>query len=257
MINFKKLNQEDASAADEVNLNGHLQPNNNDILEAPFTPEEIVKVIKTLKNNKSVGIDGIMNEYIKATQALMVKVYTKLFNNILDTGELPSSWLTGLIVPIYKNKGDACSPDNYRGISLLSCLGKMFTTMVNNRLTDYANEQKLISENQAGFRKHYSTTDQIFVLKAIIDIYKHRKKKLYCGFVDFKKAFDCIWRAGLWIKLIENGITGKILKLIINMYKGIKSCVLIKGQQSDFFSCSAGLRQGENLSHFYLRCIYQ
>lgn len=99
---FKKLNQEDASAADEVNLNGHLQPNNNDILEAPFTPEEIVKVIKTLKNNKSVGIDGIMNEYIKATQALMVKVYTKLFNNILDTGELPSSWLTGLIVPIYK-----------------------------------------------------------------------------------------------------------------------------------------------------------
>ena len=75
-------------------------------------------------------------------------------------------------------------------------------------------------------------------------------KNLYCTFVDFKKAFDTIWRVGLWQKLIKNNITGKLLKVIYNMYDSIKSCVKFNNNISGFFSCDIGVRQGENLSPF-------
>lgn len=74
------------------------------------------------------------------------------------------------------------------------------------------------------------------------------KKKLFCAFIDFKSAFDKVWRNGLWIKLLNHGINGKCLGLIQNMYKQVKSCVIANGMKSNFFSCNIGVRQGENLS---------
>ena len=94
----------------------------------------------------------------------------------------------------------------------------------------------------------YSTMDHVFTLKSLIDIFLHKKKKLFCAFVDFKKAFDTVWRSGLWIKLISFGITGKLFNVIRNIYNNIKSCVQENGQKSDYFSCYTGVRQGENLS---------
>ena len=93
-------------------------------------------------------------------------VYIKLFNVILDTGVIPSSWVSGMIMPIYKNKGDRNNPDNYRGITILSCLGKLFTSLINVRLTDFVNKLNLIGPEQAGFRKSYSTIDHIIMAKS-------------------------------------------------------------------------------------------
>ena len=90
--------------------------------------------------------------------------------------------------------------------------------------------------------------DHVFTLKSLIDIFLHKKKKLFCAFVDFKKTFDTVWRSGLWIKLISFGITGKLFNVIRNIYNNIKSCVQVNGQKSDYFSCYTGVRQGENLS---------
>jgi len=107
----------------------------------------------------------------------------------------------------------------------------------------------VISENQTGFRKGHSTLDHVFVLKSLFDMLKYQKKKLYCAFIDYEKAFDRIWRDGMWYKLTKYGISGKILEVVKNMYKGIKSCVLgNNGERSDFFESHIGLRQGENLS---------
>lgn len=77
-----------------------------------------------------------------------------------------------------------------------------------------------------------------------------RKKKLFCAFIDFKQAFDTVWRTGLWRKLILNGINGKCFRYIKNMYMGIKSLVKLNGISSNFFECNVGVRQGENLSPF-------
>jgi hypothetical protein len=108
--------------------------------------------------------------------------------------------LTGIIRPVYKNKGKVDDPDNYRAIALISCLGKLFTSVINNRLTFLSNEFEIISKNQSGFRKGFSTTDNIFIMHALVSIYFSLGNTLYCTFVDFRNAFDTGWRTGLWKK---------------------------------------------------------
>ena len=75
-----------------------------------------------------------MNEHIKHTYHIMKHVYFKLFNIIFDSGLVPEVWTTGIINPIYINKGDKTKPENYRPITLLSCLGKLFTSVLNNKI---------------------------------------------------------------------------------------------------------------------------
>lgn len=246
---FKLLADEDNDINSDENIPYEVNINdNNSILNDPITVEEVKKCIRTLKNNKSPGNDMILNEYIKCTQNVMLPLYVKLFNKILNTGHFPKEWLTGVIIPLYKNKGDIKDVNNYRGITLLSCVGKLFTSVLNERLKHFSDVTQAIGESQAGFRSDYSTLDHIFLLKCVIDIFNWKKEKLYCLFVDYKKAFDLVWREGLWYKLVKEKVDGKILNVIRSMYNNIKSCVMLEQQKSNTFICNMGVRQGENLS---------
>ena len=220
----------------------------NDIINEKITENEIMQAISQLKLNKSAGVDRIINEYIKSTSTLLIPVYVKLFNTIFDNGVFPEEWHTGIIIPIFKNKGSRLNPENYRPITLLCCCSKLFTTLLNNRLNKFIEENNIISEAQTAFRKGYSTTDHIFTLHHLIDILKKRKKKLYCAFVDFEKAFDMVPRTLLWYKLLQNNINGKFFRIIYEMYQGLKSIILVNNKQSALFPCNIGIRQGENLS---------
>ena len=222
----------------------------NHTINQPITHDEVFRSIKMLKNNKASGEDRIFNEYIKATYDCMLNLYTELFNMILDSGVIPTQWICGNIVPIYKNKGDSTDPQNYRPITLLSCLGKLFTAIINERLNKYSDSVQLILENQAGFRRGLSTTDNIFSLYSLIELFKLFKKKLYCAFIDFEKAFDSVWHIGLWNKILQSNIDGKCFRIISNIHKGIKSKVVCNGASSEVFNCTVGVRQGENLSPF-------
>lgn len=226
--------------------NTNIDP--SQILNDPITKEEVLRNIKKLKNGKSPGIDMVLNEYIKSTQNLLCPLYIGLFNKILDTGVLPADWLVGVVVPLYKNKGDMQDVNNYRGITLLSCMGKLFTSILNERLNNFSNAMNIINETQAGFRQGYCTLDHIFLLKCVIDLFNWKRKRLFCLFVDYKKAFDMIWREGLWYKLVKENVQGKILNVIKNMYSNIRSCVMLNQQVSDTFVCNVGVRQGESLS---------
>lgn len=155
----------------------------------PINEFEVQSAIKQLKNNKSPGIDNIKNEHIKNTSQIMIPLYTKLFNLIFDTAIIPKSWSIGVIKPIYKNKGDPSLPENYRPITILSCLGKLFTLIINNRLKCYAEKYSILESCQAGFRKNHSTADNLFIIKCLIDIAKANKTKLFCCFIDFKAGF--------------------------------------------------------------------
>jgi hypothetical protein len=121
-------------------------------------------VSENLKNEKASGEDEIINEYIKSTVNQFINVYEKLFNVIFDNDIMPSSWLIGMIKPTYKNKGDKFDPKNYRPITIVSCLGKLFTAILNGRLTEFSESFSVLSENQSGFRKGYSTSDNMFTL---------------------------------------------------------------------------------------------
>jgi hypothetical protein len=88
----------------------------------------------------------------------------------------------------------------------------------------------------------------MIVIKMLLELAFQNKKQLFCAFVDFEKAFDKLWRTGLWEKIIRHGITGKMFNVIFNMYDSINSAVSYKGQQSPQFASHIGVRQGENLS---------
>lgn len=172
--------------------------------------------------------------------------YTAFFNFILDTGLIPEAWLEGIICPIYKGNGDPLEPSNYRPITILSCFGKLF--VLNMKLNKFLDSYELLIQNQAGFRSGFSTNDHIFAFYAIAELLKSKNEKLFCSFLDFSKAFDSVWRVGLWMKLLSNGINGKVFRLIYNLYLNIKSCMIFSGGQSQFFHSYSGVRQGENLS---------
>ena len=84
----------------------------------------------------------------------------------------------------------------------------------------------------------------------LINILNNQKKKLYCANIDFQKAFDTVWREGLWLKILESKIRGKCFNVVYNLYQNIKSCVQVNGEYSAFFQCNLVVRQGENLSPF-------
>ena len=236
-------------SADEIPDEG------DEILNNDFTSIELKKLSKKLKNNKSSAIDNVINEFLKYSPEIYKELILKLFNLILKTGIIPSEWCISFISPIYKNKGEKSDPNNYRGISIISCLGKLFTALINERLTKFTDLNEIIGEEQAGFRSGYSTQDHIFTLHAIIEIYLNHinqktsgEKKLYCAFIDYQEAFDLVDRSCLWQKLLACDIKGKIMKLIFNLYQNTKACVKLNNQLSHSFNCNIGVRQGDNLS---------
>ena len=200
----------------------------------PFTIKEVAKFIAKLKNNKSPGTDQISNKFLKKSIRQTTDLLTKLFSLILASGVVSEQWSIGVIKPIYKASGDDTDPSNYRGITLLSYLAKLFSNLNNHRLTLSVDNNNIIGPEQPGFwAVFFLTTDPMFPLKTLIDFYNHKRKKLFCCFVDYSKAFDSISRTKLWHKLLESNISGKKFNSVHNTYKTAKSCVSSDGQISD------------------------
>ena len=132
---FQELNR--AETTPPVNIPESHTENTNEIVNKAFSAAEIKKHITSHKNNKSPGVDNILNEFIKYGPEELIPVLEKLFNIVLDTGIIPTNWTIGVIKPLYKNKGDINDVNNYRGITLLSCIGKLFTSILNSRLYSY------------------------------------------------------------------------------------------------------------------------
>ena len=148
------------------------------------------------------------------------------------------------IGPVHK-KGDVCDPANYRGIALSSCLSKLFCSIIGNRLECFTIEHNLIPNCQIGFTRRSGTSDHILVLKTLIDKYILKlKKPLYSCFVDFKCAFDRVWRAGLLFKMIKCEISSKFINLIDDMYKETTYQIKFQDGLSGPISAIAGVKQG-------------
>ena len=187
---------------------------------------EIEKAIKSLKNGKAHGQDLISNEMIKNSIKFILQPLHQIFNYILNTREYPEEWSKGHVVPIYKS-GDKSNPKNYRGISISSCLGKLFATILNEHLLSFLNSKRAISKEQIGFQRGKRTSDHALTLKTIIDYYKTKHKKVFSCFVDFRAAFDKIWHAGLINKLRNMCIPTYIINLLKSMYSKLNTQVKI------------------------------
>ena len=216
-------------------------------LERAITSEELTKNLRKLKNNKSPGSDLWTNEMLKfitSIHPLLLKIYNKVF----DARYYPEEWAKGLVKPLHK-KGEIGDPNNYRGITLISVVGKLFTRIINSRLTEWADKYEFYFAGQAGFRSGHSTMDNIFILNSIINKTIDKKGRLYAFFIDLSKCFDKIVRENVFYKLVNIGIGNKIIDVIKSLYSHVKCIIRDNNVDSTFgFLCALGVLQGECLS---------
>ena len=220
-------------------------------LDFKISMKEISDAISSLKSKKSSSFDSILNEMLKYSQTSFLASFNKLFNTILTCGKFPKEWARGFIVPLFKNgsKDMKDDPSNYRGITIGSNIGKLFTKILNNRLENFFLKHKFICKEQIGFCQNKRTSDHMFILKTLLDKYTQGGKKyLFTCFIDFRKAFDRVWHIGLLYKLRTYGISDLFYSVIKNMYERTELCVKVEDQVTDFFPSSIGVRQGDNIS---------
>ena len=222
------------------NLQIEPDTNNSDITE-----EEIQNAIKKMKNKKAPGFDSITIEAIKAGGVKMVDALHKIFNTIWKIEKTPMDFSRMVVTPIHK-KGDVLIRKNYRAIALLSIPGKIFLRVLMERMKEKVTSK--LSESQYGFRPGRGTVDAIFILRQIIEKAKEKNIPIHFHFIDFKAAFDTIWRNALWKMLEGIGVNPKIINIIKYIYENTQCAVMIDGNLTDWFSVLVGVRQGCILS---------
>ena len=218
-----------------------------DILDQPISEKEIIENTKSLKNKKSTGYDCISNEMLKASIPLLAPLFSKVYNHLLLSEKFPKPWSFGYIVALFK-KGDYYDPSNYRGLTLSSCIGKLLTKILNNRLVKYLEQQHIITSNQIGFKPKQRTSDHILVLKTICDYYRSNHKAVYLCFVDLTKAFDTVNRMFLMYKLQKINLSTKFINIVQSMYMDTQACIKTENGDTDNFPIQLGTRQGCNIS---------
>jgi hypothetical protein len=216
-------------------------------LNVDITLVEVQQAFKKLKRHKAAGIDGIKPEFLLDAAVALQQPLLIAFNKILCEGYC-ESLSVGIIHALYKG-GDNSQFDNYRGITVGPVLAKVFAMILESRMSQWAEANDLRVKGQAGFRKDFRTTDNLFILRTLIEEARFQKKKLYTCFVDFKKAFDTVPRDLLWQVLEGLGISGRILECLRSMYRQDQACLHHpeEGLTPAFF-CRIRVKQGCPLS---------
>jgi len=206
--------------------------------------------MKKLRNGKAPGPDCIHAEFLRYGGAELHRALRILFSEILDKEEWPERWALGLICPIYKRTGDETELDNYRPITLLSIVSKLFELLMNIRFTEWSEKNRTLCDEQGGFRTKRGCADQLFLLKEVWSSRRECKQPTFAAFLDVKSAYDRVWRTGLWHELYLCGIRGKAWRMVRAMYANMRRVVLVDGQRSSEFSVDVGVSQGSVLSPF-------
>ncbi|MCP4494507.1 MAG: reverse transcriptase family protein, partial [Gammaproteobacteria bacterium] len=168
-------------------------------------------------------------------------------NNALCEGQVPDQWKLSNIVPVPK-KGDLTETDNYRGISVTSIVSKTLNRMILNRVKPCL--EKLLRNNQNGFRPGRSTTSHILALRRILEGAKAKNLSAVMLFIDFKKAFDSVHRGILMKILRAYGLPDIIVDLIERMYTGTLAKVITPDGLTEVFKILAGVLQGDTLAPY-------
>ena len=228
----------------ESRMEGH---GNNQLLNYNITEGEVRHAISRLKLGKAAGCDELTNELIKAPP--MFPVLFRLIQFCFESSLVPDAWLNSIVKPIPKSSNsDPRVPMNYRGISLLSCVYKLYSSILNHRLLFHLEESGLLADEQNGFRKNRSCVDHIYSLTSIVYSRLHKGKPTFCGFVDFHKAFDCLNRDLLCFKLLSAGVDGYLYKALKALYRNTVGCVQINEHRTGWFPTPSGVKQGDILS---------
>ena len=219
---------------------------NESLSSITFEINDIEKIIKNLDPNKSHGHDMLSIRMLKLCGESIYKPLNLIFKSCLETGQFPSDWKKANVVPVFK-KGDKQLLKNYRPISLLPIIGKIFERLLYNQMFEFFIRNDLISQNQSGFKPGDSCINQLLAITH--EIYKSFDACLdvRAVFLDISKAFDKVWHQGLLYKLKQNGISGNLLETLTDFLKDRKQRVVLNGQNSSWANIEAGVPQGSIL----------
>ena len=215
--------------------------------EVNCVSREVKNAIRRIKKGKAVGPDELPVEVWKNMGKMGTKFLTRLFNRLLIGERMPEEWRS-VLIPIYKNKGDAQCCGNYRGIKLMGHTIKIWERIIEDRLRDRVE----ISKQQYGFMPGKGITNAMFALRMLMEKYRKGQRELHCVFVDLEKASDRVPWKELWYCMRKSGIVEKYVQLVQDMYEGSKTvmrCVV------GTFKVKVGLHQGSSLSSFLFAVI--
>ena len=218
----------------------------SELNDIQLSQEEVKKVLQQLNSQKAVGPDKIHNKILSASREVITEGLTLLFNRCLNEGKFPLSWKIALVSPIFK-KGNREHCNNYRPISLLSCIGKTLEKCVQQRTLTYLTQNELITPHQSGFIPGDSTVYHLLNLYHDLCSAMDNNNTAHAIFFDISKAFDRVWHRGLIHKLEAIGIRGKLLDWFRDYLSNRKQATVIKGEMSDYSWISAGVPQGSVL----------
>ncbi|KAK3520909.1 hypothetical protein QTP86_002418, partial [Hemibagrus guttatus] len=210
-----------------------------------ITQAEVTEVVQQLLGGKAPGVDEIRPEYLKSLDVVGLSCLTCLCNIAWRSGTVPLDWATGVVVPLFK-KGDRRVCSNYRGITLLSLPGKVYSRVLERRVRPLVEPR--IQEEQCGFRPSRGTLDQLYTLHRVLEGPWEFAQPVHMCFVDLEKAFDRVPHGILWEVLWEYGVRGPLLRAVRSLYNRSRSLVRIASCKSDLFPVHVGLRQGCPLS---------
>ena len=234
-----------------INTNGRLPPNLqnqyasslNTINIKSSTVKDIIGAINT---SKSCGPDPVSPLIIKKTGDTIAPILAQIFNFSIKSSIFPEDWKLAHVVPLFK-KDDESYCKNYRPISLLPCLSKVFERCVFKDVFNYLHLNKRISRLQAAYSPCNSTEYQLLELYHIIAKAMDEDKTIRFVFCDVSKAFDRVWHAGLIVKLRAIGIGGGLLKWFESYVSNRKQRVVLNGHSSQTKELHAGVPQGSIL----------
>eukprot|EP00666_Eupelagonemidae_sp_cell4sb_P007430 gene7430-44_t len=223
--------------------------------DAAPTRAEYAEAVRSLKKNKAAGADGVVAELLQAGGEAFHDLFFDLVAVCWERGEVPAAWRDALMVPLPKPKGDLRLCDSWRGISLLAVPGKILACIVARRVTQIA--EGVLGESANGFRAGRGTMDCVALARALLHhVNASADRTLHCVFVDLRKAFDKVHRAGLWTVLERQGVPPRLLAVLRALHDGMLAQVRVDGSLSDSFPVRTGVRQGCLVAPALLNLFY-
>jgi hypothetical protein len=211
-----------------------------------ISSDELKSVLSHLNPRKACGPDSIPNAALKALQSSVnfVETLKTLFNACLKFSYFPNAWKIAKIMPVPKKSSDSNNPDQYRPISMISCLGKCFEKLVLSRLSDFEFQKGIIIKQQCGFRSQHSTVHQILRITESASFGFNRNKSTGIVLLDLRKAFDSVWHDGLIHKLVKFKYPTYLVKLLHSYLLDRKAFVTVNSIDSFLFMVQSGVPQG-------------
>ena len=203
----------------------------------------VLTLLTKLNTNKASGPDGISNKFLKACASEISPLITQIFQDSLNSHELPEDWRKANVAPIFK-KGEKSTPANYRPVSLTSVCCKLLEHIVCKHILIHLEKYNILSKLQHGFRSGHSCETQLLI--TIDDLLQNYNKKLQTDVIilDFSKAFDTVPHQRLLHKLRNYGINGTINKWIEEFLTKRSHRVIVDGEASSYDHVESGVPQG-------------